>query len=312
MRSPRWGWLLTGPHLLIAATFIYVPFAAVIAFSLTRYDGITRPGWVGLENYRWLVTNDTFRQTLWNTARLSFVVVVLTVVVSVPLAAAIHRARRLQALYRAIFLVPMVATPVASASVWRWFYRPDDGLINTVLRPIGVERIAWLSDAKTAVIALAIIQVWALSSFFVIVLLASLDNIPTELYEASSLDGAGTITQFRYITAPALRPMIWFTIIQSTLSTIQLYDVATVLSRRGGPGGSTRTLTMQLHDEAFVSLRMGRASAIGVAIFVISLSVTAVQLSIASESQWWRRYRRPRGRAGFAVEPLPPSLRISS
>lgn len=279
-----WAFNFLAPFVVGIAVFYYVAIGASFYFSLTRYNALKPPQWLGLDNYRFLLNDDAFRTALWNTAKLVVISVALTMALGLALAVALNTRIRFQSVYRLVFFLPLVTMPVASATVWRWLYAPDIGLVNRLLEPFGVERIEWLSRPGTALWAVIGMEVWRQSGLFLLILLAGLQNIPATYYEAAIVDGATAWQRFRHITLPLLSPSLFFLAVTGSIAAFQTFDAVIILTPEGGPRDSTRTVVLDIYQNAFENFRMGRAAAASMFLLVVILAVTAIQFQM--QKRW--------------------------
>ena len=279
-----WAFNFLAPSLVGIAVFYYVAIGASFYFSLTRYNVLKPPQWLGLDNYRFLLRDETFRIALWNTAKLALVGVSVTIVLALALALALNTKIRFRGAYRLVFFLPLVTMPVASATVWRWLYAPDIGLFNRILAPFGLERVEWLSRPGSALWAVVAMEVWRQSGLFLLILLAGLQNIPQTYYEAATVDGASAWQRFRYVTLPMLSPSLFFLAVTGSIAAFQTFDAVIVLTPDGGPRNSTRTMVLDIYQNAFENFRMGRAAAASLFLLVLILAVTVVQFQM--QKRW--------------------------
>lgn len=306
LRRIRTGLVFISPWLAGFLLLTLYPFLATIVWSLSHYDLLAEPEWVGTANYRRLgselISGGEFGQALWNTGYYAALVVPGSVVLGVGLAMLLSVPVRGQACYRAVFFLPSVVPTVATSILWMWLLDPKKGLVNRLLRPLGLEP-TWLNSSSewfhpagwftgTAALgskdALALMSLWGIGNFIVIYL-AALQNIPRELYEAAELDGAGHAAQFRHITLPQLTPVILFNIVMGLVSAVQYFTQAYVVSGgTGGPQGSTRVLSLHIFLWAFKYQDAGYASAAAWVLFVL---VAAVTLLLFGTSRRWVHYR---------------------
>jgi multiple sugar transport system permease protein len=282
-REALWGYLMIAPMVLGLGIFFYVALGASLAISFTRWDLLTDPEWVGVRNYSFLLHDDTFHKTLVNTAMFTLFNVPLGMLVSLLLALALNTHIRFRSVYRLIYFLPVLTMPVAISVVWKWLYNPDFGLINQTLREFGVERIRWLNDPDFAMWALVIMSIWMGSGYGMVIILAGLQNIPREYYEAAQVDGASSFRRFWHITLPLLTPTLFFILITSTISSLQIFDIVYTMTK-GGPLNSTRTIVYTIYDDAFRFFRMGRATASAWVLFVIILGITIIQFK--TQKRW--------------------------
>jgi multiple sugar transport system permease protein len=252
-----------------------------LVLSFTRYDILTPPEVIGLENYRRLLTEDFFvGRTLVNTA---FYLLGLPIGIAVALGVAmlLDRATRFRAFFRTVYFVPAVCSIVALALLWKWLYRADYGLINSTLSALGVDDPpAWLSDRRLVKPSLVVMGIWTNLGYDVVVLLAALKTVPRHLLEAAELDGANAWQRFRHVTFPAISPTIFFVSVTGTITILQSFDQVWVMTR-GGPAYSSATFMLYVYVTGFQYFRMGYACAMAWLLGVLVLIVTWAQFRLA-------------------------------
>jgi ABC-type sugar transport system permease subunit len=271
------------------AVFVLWPLIDSGYLSLTNWDFLEEPKFIGLTNYQKLLDDDVLRQVLANTAIYTLAVVLITLVLALGLAVLLNRPMRLRALARTVFFLPVVTTLVAISGLWLFIYTPDFGLMTYLLRLIGQPGQAWMNSPSSALWAIILMMVWQGLGYDIIILLGGLGNIREDLYEAAALDGASRWTLFRHITLPLLSPTLVFLLIVSTIQAFRVFDPVYVMSGGlGGPANSTATLVFYLYRQAFANQDGGYASAIAYLIVGIALVLTVVQLNI---SKRWVTYQ---------------------
>ena len=283
VRLRLWGIAFILPAILFFCVFKYGPMLWAIGLSFTSYDMLSPPHFVGLANYRSLAADPVFRETLWNTLVYIGGSTVLITLIGLGLALAINTrvpgARHCMAMMFLTNLMPIIAVCL----VWRFLFHPY-GLVNQVLHLAGAGRIDWLTSSATAMPAIIIVTVWRFAPYFMVVFLAGLLAIPADYYEAAQIDGAGAIRRFWHITLPQLSPIICFVVVVSGLLCARIFLMPYIITD-GGPGNATRVLSMLVYETGFSYLKMGRAAAISVVLFGISLLFTVAQMHLFARSE---------------------------
>ena len=264
------------PALVILAGVTVFPVISVVFLSLSRRHlvfGVSE--FIGLDNYRFLVTDDRFWNALGNTVYFTALSVTFELAIGLAFALLLHRTFRLKGTVRALVLVPWAIPTVVSARMWEWLYNTDYGLLNHLLG----SKINWLGSPSWALNAAVFMDVWKTTPFVVILLTAGLQVIPRELYHAAALDGAGRWETFRRITLPLLKPVIVVVLIFRTLDAFRVFDAVYVLTG-GGPANATETLSVYAYKVLFQTLQFGYGSALATIVFLCvgTLSVLYVRL----------------------------------
>ena len=284
--ATRTGLLFAAPWLIGFCVFFAYPVLASFYYSLCSYDAIRPPHFIGLENYRRLFfEDDLFWKSLSNTFYMVVFGLPVGLVASLSIAVLLNQKLRGIAFYRTIFYLPSITPVVATSILWLWLLNPEMGLINVGLSKIGIVGPAWLTDPAWAKPALILMSLWGAGGGMVIYL-AALQDIPESLYEAASLDGAGTVTRFFHITLPMLTPVILFNLIMGLIGTFQYFTEAYVMTS-GGPEDSTTFYALHLFNRAFLDFKMGYASAMAWILFVVTL---AAALTVFKTSARWVFY----------------------
>lgn len=274
-RHLRNGLLFASPWILGFLVFTLYPLLASLYYSFTSYSGLSEPRWVGLENYRFMFREDeVFWKSLGNTFYMVVVGLPAGLVASLGLALLLNQKVRGISIYRTIYYLPSLVPAVASAILWMWLFNPEIGLINTVLGGLGVTGPAWLGDPAWAKNALVLMGVWGAGGG-VIIYLAGLQDVPTALYEAADLDGAGAWTKLIHVTLPMISPIIFFNLIMGVIGMFQYFTQAYVMTQ-GGPQDSTLFYALHLFNKAFLEWKMGYASAMAWVLFAITLVCSLV------------------------------------
>ena len=286
MSEPRAAWLFVAPALLVIGAFFLVPVLAAFALSLTDFDiyalaNLHNLRFVGFGNYIDILRTPLFWKSLVNT--LYFVVVGVPLSIAASLAAALllnSKLARCKGLFRTALFAPVVTTVVAVAVIWRYLLHTRYGLINYALGHFGIGPIDWLGDPHWSMPSIILFAVWKNFGFNMIILLAALQGIPGELYEAARIDGASFRQQLRHITLPMLRPALLLVSIITVSGYFQLFAEPYVMTQ-GEPLQSTVSVLYFMYDEGFKWWSLGRASAIAFLLFALILAATAVLLRIS-------------------------------
>ncbi len=285
----RAAWTFLLPALALIGVFFVVPVVAAFLLGFTDFDiyALADSDAVrvtGVKNYQTIGTSPLFWQALRNTCLFAFVGGPLSVGVSLAAALLVNaRATRFKPFFRSVLFMPFVTTLVAVAIVWRYLYHPQYGLLNWTLGLVGLGPVDWLGSPTWAMPAIILVAVWKGFGYNMLVLIAGLQSIPEDLYEAARLDGASAWQQFRHITMPMLRPTMLFVGIITMVGFFQLFAEPYVMTQ-GGPLRSTTSLVLLMYEEGFRWWRMGYAAAVAVVLFLVILSVTLVQRRVQRET----------------------------
>jgi multiple sugar transport system permease protein len=287
------GYLFIAPWLVGFLLFTLGPMATSFVLSFTEYEIISPAVFVGLKNFQKIFTDDpSFWDSLRVTFTYAFVAVPLGIVVSLLIAILMNEDIPGIRVWRTIYYLPAVVSGVAVAMLWVWIFHSEFGLINLGLRFLGIKGPAWLADPNWALWALVLMSLWSVGSGM-IVKLAGLQGIPSELYEAAAIDGANWWRKFWSITLPMLSPILFFNLVMGLIGTFQYFTNAYVMTQ-GGPGRATLFYNLYLYQNAFSFFKMGYASALAWILFVIILAFT---LAIFKSSPFWVYYEgQTRGR----------------
>ena len=274
-------WLMMTPMLLFAVVFFILPLIYASYISLTRWDSLSPPRWVGLDNYVYVLTKDPiFWKTFWNTMYFAGASIAIGVPLAMVLAYAFTRSRG-QTLWRSIYWLPMITNVVAVAYIWKFVLDDRYGLLNRALGLLGLGAPGWLTNPSLALTSVVLIFVWMQLGNNMLLFSAGLANIDESYYEAARLDGAGERQVFFQITVPLLMPTTLFVLITNFISGLSYFTLMLVLTDgNGGPMRSTTVSGLYMYQMAFADLRMGRASAVAYILFAVILVITLIQLRI--------------------------------
>ncbi|MFZ2493651.1 MAG: sugar ABC transporter permease [Thermoanaerobaculia bacterium] len=283
----RAGALFLVPALTLIGVFFFLPVAAGLVLSLTDFDiyslgSATHTRFVALDNYSTMLRNPLFWKALLNTLYFAVVAGPLTLIAGLATAMLLNaKLARLKPLFRTIYFAPTVTTIVAVSIVWRYLYHPRVGLLNRALEVVGIERIDWLGDAQWAMPAIIILAVWRNFGYAAVLMLAGLQNVPEELYEAARIDGAGPVRQLWSITIPTMMPTFVFVGVITAIGYLQIFAEPYVMTPDGGPLNSTLTIVMLMYREGFRWWNMGFAAAIAFVLFGIVIAGSLLQRRLA-------------------------------
>jgi len=280
-QEERLAWLFVLPVVLGIGIFQIYPTLFSLYASMTQWNLLTPPRWVGLDNYVDLFTTDRFFfQTMGNTGVYTLGVVVPTMIIALLFAILLNQEIRGKYLYRAIYFIPVIAPAVAVALLWQWLYEPNFGIINSALRLIGVKGPTWLGSTQWAMRAVIIQSIWGGLGFTIVIYLSGLQNIGREYYEAAAIDGAGFFQQLFFITLPLLSPVTFFILVTGVIGAFQDFTVPFIMTG-GGPAGATQLVVMYLYGLAFRLQNMGTASAVAYLVFVVIVTLTTLNFLLA-------------------------------
>ncbi len=284
-REAIWGYFFLLPWAIGLIVFIIGPIIASAYFSLTEYDVLSPPKWVGLQNYAQAFFKDRqFWPSLWRTLIYSIAVVPIALFGSLALATLLNQKVRGTNIFRTLFFLPSLTPVVALAVLWTWLFHPSVGPINLILSWIGIPGPGWLASKDWAMAALIIISLWAaVGGNNMLIFLAGLQGVPQELYEAADIDGAGGWSKFRNVTMPLISPTLLFNLILGVIGALKVFTLAFVATQ-GGPSYATWFFALHIYRQAFEYFRMGYGSALAWVFVVILLAFTYLQMT------WSRRW----------------------
>lgn len=288
MRTKRllWIWGFLALPVLFYGIIRFYPTLNAFYLSLTSWDLLSEPEFIGLENYRRLFADPGFWQVFRNTFMYLLIGTPLSLVLAFVIAYFLDRVRFAHTFLRALYFLPFITTASAMAWVWRWFYQPaPTGVINNFLGTLGISAIPFLNSTALALPSITLTAIWAGLGFQVIIFMAGLRAIPTTYYEAARIDGLNEWQVLRKITLPLLKPTTVFLVVFSSIGFLRIFDQVYNMSSidPGGPLGSTKPLVLMIYQTAFSSYEMGYASAQTVVLFTILLVISLLQLWIMRE-----------------------------
>ncbi|MBN1385220.1 MAG: sugar ABC transporter permease [Elusimicrobia bacterium] len=273
------GLLFISPWIIGFSVFILYPFLCSIYYSFCYYSMLEPPKFIGLLNYKDLITDPIFWKSLWNTFYYVFFAIPLGFLVSISLAILLNTKVRGIAFYRLVFFIPSLVPMVAGAILWMWIFNGKFGLLNNFLIGIGIpDPPNWLREVEWAKLAIVFMSLWGVGNA-VVIYLAGLQDVPVSLIEASQIDGANWFQRIIYIILPLLSPVILFNVVMGIIFSFQIFAQPYIMTN-GGPERSTTFYTVYLYQVAFEDFRMGYASAMAWILFVIILILTILSAKV--------------------------------
>lgn len=267
------GLIFLAPAMVMLGMFFILPLLGVIYLSFQEWYLIGSPKFIGFSNYSYIFNNNQFWSAIRVTGKISILIALPGALIAFILAIMINEGRRSNYV-SSILLFPLVFPSVVAVFIWEAMYR-GDGILNTIL---GVD-INWVTDSSIALMSLALMMLWTNLGYYTIISLAGVRNVPAELYDAASIDGAGFFNKIRFVTLPLMKPILLFILMISTSDALTLF-IQPYLLTQGGPGDSTRTLSQLIYQTAFQYTEIGRASAQSVTLLIIGGFVAAIQFRI--------------------------------
>lgn len=273
-------WIAISPALALYLVFTIYPMIQVVVASFTDARGFNQPWeFVGLDNFVRIFSGDpVLMEAIGNTAIYAFFKVIVQTVLAFLIAVLLHRQLMLGNIYRAIFFAPMVISPVAIVFTWSFMYDPASGTFNTILRNIGLGALAqdWLGNYDLALYSVILVDLWSGLGFNIVIFLAGLSTIPSEILEAARVDGARGWKSLRYITLPLMIPSIGLVLVLAVNGALRAFDTVYLMTK-GGPGNSTQLYMTQVFQEGLVNNNFGYASAMAVLVLIVLIVIAAVQ-----------------------------------
>lgn len=281
----RWAALFITPVTLGFALFAVLPFVFSLYTAFTNWNGLSAPTFTGLENIRLMMADGYFWQSLWNTL---FLMIGIPIGLSISLVLALAMNRRMagRSLFRVIYYLPVVTSLAAVSILWQWAFNGDFGLINQGLAIVGIEGPNWLMEAATSKPALVLMMVWKGLGFSMLLYLAALQSVPRSLYEAAELDGAGSLSTFRHITLPMLRPVTFFLVVTNIIGGSQVFTEVNIMTPNGGPEFSTATIVWYIWQKGFQNLQLGYATAMSLVLGLLVFVITLIQFRMNARTSF--------------------------
>lgn len=291
--SRGYGWYLV-PGVIVFIIFIFGPFLANIGISFTRWNGVGTPEWIGFANYTKAVTDATFWASFRNNLSLIVAMTVIPTLMGLFLAAflfdwvAPRLGNGIATFFRAGYYIPQVIPVVVAAVVWRWMYQPDWGVVNYLLKVVGLEawQQNWLGDKATAMPSVMAVMVWFQLGYPLVIFMAGLQRIDPEMYEAAALDGATWFRRFRSITVWLLMPEIFVVVLTTTIHALKVFGPIYAMTS-GGPGNATIVASYFAYKNFFERSQVGYGAAVATVLTIIILIVAIFQVRFQTQQESW-------------------------
>jgi len=273
-REENWGWIMVAPTIIGLFVLNIWPFIQTIYTSFCEHLGFGHYKFIGIQNYIDMFTNSEFWKATWNTVWFCVLTVPMGIILALFVAMLLNTKVKFKGGFRTIFFLPLVCAPAAIAMVWQWIFNGQYGILNQFLGT----NIQWITNPKTAVLAVAIVSVWSSVGYDAVLLLAGLQNIPRTLYEASSIDGAGKVRQFFSVTLPMISPSLFSVLIMRLMASMKVYDLIYMMSDDTNPAmADMQSLMYLFYRSSFVAGDRGYGSAIVIWTVGLILLVTLIQ-----------------------------------
>ena len=271
-----WGWLFILPTVIGLVVLNIIPIFQTLYQSFFKTGDFGKGNvFVGVENYVKVFGDHEVWQSLINTFKYAIVEVPFSIVIALVLAVLLNRKMKGRGIYRTIIFLPMVAAPAAVAMVWRWLFNSDFGLINNVFHA----NVKWVSDPKIAVFSIAVIGVWSIIGYNMVLFISGLQEIPHDYYEAAEIDGATGVKSFFHITVPLLSPTIFFVLVTRVIGSLQVFDLMYMVMDKSNPAlEKTQSLVYLFYKYAFINKNMGYGATIVILLLIITMIITVFQM----------------------------------
>ncbi|RWM74216.1 MAG: sugar ABC transporter permease [Mesorhizobium sp.] len=278
-------WPFVVPALVVVGAVIVFPWAFTLWMSVNRWTLGKSRSFAGMENYLRLASDPRFWESLVHTLTYTSLSVAAPMLLGT-VAALIFDARfPLRGLLRGVFVMPMMATPVAVALVWTMMFHPQLGVLNYLLSLVGIPAQEWIFNAKTVIPSLVAVETWQWTPLVMLIVLGGLASVPREPFESAEIDGANAWQQFRYLTLPMIAPFLMIALIIRTIDALKSFDIIYAMTQ-GGPGTASETINIYLYNTAFSYYDIGYGSAMAVVFFIVIVALSFIVLMLRQRSQW--------------------------
>ncbi|MBS4190611.1 sugar ABC transporter permease [Bacillus sp. FJAT-49705] len=275
-------YIFIAPAILVFSVFYIYPlmYMGYLSFHSWNFISVEKP-FVGLDNYIRIFSDPIFYETVWNTLKYAFFTVALIVIIAIPLAIWLNQKGRIFTAAQGAVFSPHIISLVSVSMIWMWIMDVDYGLLNWIVSLFGVKSVGWLTNPNVAMYSLIFVSVWKSLGYYTLIIIAALQSIPKDLYEAAAIDKASKWRVFSKITFPMLTPTIFFISIIALINSIQVFETIDIMTG-GGPINSTTTLVYYIYEEGFNNFHLGTASAAGMVLLFILMLLTILYFKVLS------------------------------
>lgn len=278
-------WPFVVPALITVGSVIVFPWVFTIYMAMQEWKVGGAQSFVGLGNFARLATDTRFLESIAHTLVYTGLSVILPVILGLFSAVIFHEKFPFRGFLRGIFIMPMMATPVAIALVWVMMFHPQLGVLNYLLSFLGINKLTWVFNIHTVIPSLVLVETWQWTPLVMLIVLGGLSSLPTEPYESALIDGANKWQMFRHITLPMILPFLMVAVIIRTIDALKSFDIIFAITQ-GGPGTASETINIYLYNTAFAYYNMGYGSAIAVVFFTIVVALSLVMLWLRQRTKW--------------------------
>ena len=278
-------WPFVIPALVVILAVIVFPWVFTLWMSAHRWTLGQEQSFIGFENYIRLASDIRFWESLWHTLIYTVLSVVAPLILGTLAALVFDAQFPLRGFLRGVFVMPMMATPVAIALVWTMMFHPQLGVLNYLLSFIGIGPLEWIYNQSTVIPSLVLVETWQWTPLVMLIVLGGLAAVPREPYESAEIDGANAWQKFRYLTMPMIAPFLMIAVIIRSIDAVKSFDIIYAMTQ-GGPGTASETINIYLYNTAFSYYDIGYGSAMAVVFFIIIVALSFVLLMVRQRSQW--------------------------
>lgn len=289
MKKYMWAYGFIAPSLILICILNLWPIIQTFYLSLNEVKGFQNPVFTGFLNYRTLFHDSEFWRSLFNTCIYTIITVPAGVALSLLTAVFLNMSVKAKSLYRVLYFLPVISAPAAVAMVWRWLYNSEFGFINYFLSVFHIQGPNWIADSHIVLISVMIVGIWSLVGYNMVILLAGLQDIPRSYYEAAQIDGATSVKQFLHITVPLVSPTLFFVVLTTMISSLQVFDHIFMMLDSTNPAlKSGQSIVYLFYKYTFVNNNKGYGSAIATVLLFLVLILTVVQMKVQKK---WVHYQ---------------------